>query len=214
MRIIFPNIKIERWKYNKTYEVYVSNMGHFRNKSGANIAPYTTTGGYLSVLCLGSVPHFVLAHRLVMLTWRPTPEAEELTVDHLDHNKHNNSLDNLEWVSKEENQKRAKDDFLNGKKVYDLMLADARKKVDNTVGKRVVMFSAKEDGRRPCYIEPDLIGLREAIDTFSDPSNKAAVDAITTEVKKLFNGVNTSCRKKVYGVQLFLVQEEIYDCDC
>ena len=48
-----------------------------------------------------------------MLTWRPIPDAEELTVDHLNHNKRDNSLDNLEWVTKEENWERAVNDFVN-----------------------------------------------------------------------------------------------------
>ena len=55
--------------------------------------------------------HF-LAHRVVMLTWRPTPNAEHLTIDHLNHNKRDNSLENLEWVTKAENVRRAKADNL------------------------------------------------------------------------------------------------------
>jgi hypothetical protein len=47
-----------------------------------------------------------------MLTWRPTDDAENLTVDHLDHNKRNNSVDNLEWVTQEENLRRASVDLL------------------------------------------------------------------------------------------------------
>ena len=49
---------------------------------------------------------------LVLLTFRPIPNAEDLTVDHLNHNKRDNSLSNLEWVSKVENQERAKTDLL------------------------------------------------------------------------------------------------------
>lgn len=33
---------------------------------------------------------------------------EQLTVDHLDHNKRNNSVDNLEWVTRAENMRRAR----------------------------------------------------------------------------------------------------------
>ena len=45
-----------------------------------------------------------------MLTWKPIPDAENLTVDHLNHNKRDNSLINLEWVTFVENQARAKRD--------------------------------------------------------------------------------------------------------
>ena len=104
---IFPTIKlnIERWKYNPTFELYVSNMGHIKNKSKADIAPKILQGGYVVVYVYGSLNKYMLLHRVVMLTWRPTPEAEELTVDHLDHNKRNNALSNLEWVTREENMK-------------------------------------------------------------------------------------------------------------
>ena len=51
-------------------------------------------------------------HRLVLLTWRPIPNAEDLTVDHLNHNKRDNSVNNLEWVTEEENLTRAKNDYV------------------------------------------------------------------------------------------------------
>lgn len=113
---MFPTIKlnIERWKYNPTFELYVSNMGHIRNKSKADIAPKIMTNGYVVVYVYGSLNKYMLLHRVVMLTWKPTPEAEQLTVDHLDHNKRNNALSNLEWVSQEENKRRADEDYLFG----------------------------------------------------------------------------------------------------
>lgn len=111
---MFPTIKlnIERWKYNPTFELYVSNMGHIRNKSKADIAPKIMENGYVVVYVNGSINGYMLLHRVVMLTWKPTPEAEKLTVDHLDHNKRNNALSNLEWVTFEENQRRAKADYV------------------------------------------------------------------------------------------------------
>lgn len=111
---ILPRIKlnIERWKYNPTFEVYVSTMGHIKNKSKADIAPKINQSGYVMIYVTGSSPRWISAHRLVMLTWKPTAEAEMLTVDHLDHNKRNNSLSNLEWVTAKENQKRADLDYI------------------------------------------------------------------------------------------------------
>ena len=117
---MFPTIKfnIERWKYNPTFELYVSNMGHIRNKSKADIAPKIMVNGYVVVYVYGSINCYMLLHRVVMLTWKPTPEAEALTVDHLDHNKRNNALSNLEWVTKEENLRRAEEDYVGCITVY------------------------------------------------------------------------------------------------
>jgi len=103
----------ERWKYNKTFEVYVSTLGNVRNKSKASLAPKIGNDGYMRIYVGGSRPRYMTLHRLVMLTWKPTPEAEMLTIDHLNHNKRDNSLDNLEWVTTEENHKRAALDKVN-----------------------------------------------------------------------------------------------------
>ena len=121
---MFPTIKlnIERWKYNPTFELYVSNMGHIRNKSKADIAPKIMQNGYVVVYVYGSLNQYMLLHRVVMLTWKPTPEAEKLTVDHLDHNKRNNALSNLEWVTEEENLRRAHDDYVGNICVYNNIL--------------------------------------------------------------------------------------------
>ena len=133
---MFPTIKlnIERWKYNPTFELYVSNMGRIRNKSKADIAPKVMTSGYCVVYCYGSLNKYMLLHRVVMLTWRPTPEAEELTVDHLDHNKRNNALSNLEWVTFEENQLRARNDLVPADQVYGNIVGRKKENVKPVVG--------------------------------------------------------------------------------
>lgn len=59
----------------------------------------------------------MFVHRLVMETWHPISNPEEMTVDHLDHNKRNNDIRNLEWVAEKENHKRAADDLLVEKEV-------------------------------------------------------------------------------------------------
>ena len=104
------SFKVERWKWNKDYRIYVSNMGHFKNEHKQDLPiKIHSKKGYCGVV----VPNYGFrnAHRLVMLTWRPIPDAENLTIDHLDHNKRNNSLDNLEWVTEEENFARADKDL-------------------------------------------------------------------------------------------------------
>ena len=101
-------IKVERWKWNKEYRIYVSNMGHFMDKYKKIIPIRVNQKGYAGIFTSYG---FMSAHRLVMRTWRPTANMENLTVDHLDHNKRNNSVENLEWVTETENKKRARADY-------------------------------------------------------------------------------------------------------
>lgn len=102
------SFNIERWKWNSRYKVYVSTEGHFRRDNGEDIKLKVNKRGYL--LCDNR-----FAHRVVMETWKPCENMGNLTVDHLNHNKRDNSLKNLEWVSAEENQRRAREDYYNPK---------------------------------------------------------------------------------------------------
>ena len=104
------SFKVERWKWNKDYRIYVSNMGHFKNEHKQDLPiKINSKKGYCGIV----VPNYGFrnAHRLVMLTWKPIPDAENLTIDHLDHNKRNNAVDNLEWVTEKENTARASKDL-------------------------------------------------------------------------------------------------------
>ena len=56
----------------------------------------------------------LLVHRLVMFAF--SPEWEKPQVNHKDWNKLNNTLDNLEWNTKEENMQHSYDNFLHKKK--------------------------------------------------------------------------------------------------
>lgn len=47
------------------------------------------------------------AHRMVMETFQPNEESKNLEVNHKDGNKLNNNLNNLEWVTSQENKKHA-----------------------------------------------------------------------------------------------------------
>lgn len=54
------------------------------------------------VLCKNGIASPVLIHRLVAETYLPNPEALPC-VNHKDENKHNNSLNNLEWCTRSYN---------------------------------------------------------------------------------------------------------------
>lgn len=47
------------------------------------------------------------AHRLVLLAYQPTDDKKKNQVNHIDGNKLNNSLENLEWVTSQENSQHA-----------------------------------------------------------------------------------------------------------
>lgn len=109
--MIFPklHIELERWKWNDEYGIWVSTFGNFKTDKKKDLKVKNSSGGYLCVKSY-KVEKYVLAHRLVMKTWCPRADTDSMTVDHLDHNKRNNRLSNLEWVTYEENQRRAKED--------------------------------------------------------------------------------------------------------
>lgn len=110
-KFILPKFqfKVEKWQWNKEFRIYVSTLGNFKDEHKNNIPIKINNNGYVVIK---TAYGFKLAHRLVMFTFKPIPNAESLTVDHLNHNKRDNSVYNLEWVSKKENWKRATEDYI------------------------------------------------------------------------------------------------------
>ena len=55
-------------------------------------------------------------HRLVLQTFKPVEDMDKLQVNHIDGDKQNNHVDNLEWCTQSENQKHAYKHGLNSNK--------------------------------------------------------------------------------------------------
>ena len=111
MRFIMPRffINCERWKWNDDLRIYVSTHGHIKDEHKKNVAAKINGNGYF---CVTINHRFYTIHRLVLMTWRPLPnDGTPMTVDHLDSNRRNNRLENLEWVSYEENLRRAEENL-------------------------------------------------------------------------------------------------------
>lgn len=83
----------------------ISNLGNVRNKKTKRVLkPSKDARGYCRVvLYKDGMPNTRKVHRLVMITFKPVEEMENLQVDHVDFNPENNCLDNLQWLSAFEN---------------------------------------------------------------------------------------------------------------
>ena len=101
--------------YENLYEV--SNLGRVRslkrtvtNKNGVTqkvpgkiLKPGTQQNGYLTVaLCKNGISRSFYLHRIVSTAFLPNPDNLPC-VNHLDENKQNNSVENLEWCTQKEN---------------------------------------------------------------------------------------------------------------
>ena len=112
---------IEIWKDVKGYEglYQVSNHGKVKSvkRKGKNGRYYggktkiltpSKSGGYLTVgLSKGSFSKTYLVHRLVADVFIPNP-LNKKEINHIDGDKHNNNIDNLEWNTRLENMRHAK----------------------------------------------------------------------------------------------------------
>lgn len=81
---------------------------HRRIVSGKLLTPVwiyrNGSPGYLTVKIGGKTQ---LVHRLTAMTWLPDTFNPGLEVNHRDGNKHNNHVDNLEWVTHSENERHS-----------------------------------------------------------------------------------------------------------
>lgn len=128
----------EIWKDVVGYEglYQVSNLG--RVKRNRHIKSTSLDrGGYVTVsLCKKSNQKTLKMHRLVALSFIPNPLRKK-TVNHIDGNKKNNCVDNLEWSTYSENHKHAYK--LGLKKV-----TDAQRKSASETGKRTCEMNRKK----------------------------------------------------------------------
>lgn len=129
----------------------VSNYGRVRNDVNGKFLSLRDLTGYKRVsIYVNGVPTDLRVHRLVAAAFIPNPENKP-QVNHIDGNKSNNYVGNLEWCTNGENQKHA----------YKLGLRDSRK---NSINARGV--------KNPnCKLsESDVIDIRNKLSTQSGAS--------------------------------------------
>lgn len=99
----------EKWEDIRGYEslYQVSNNGKVRNKqTGKNLKAGISGGYYRVVLSKNSQAHSYTVHKLVMENHNRSPREDEV-INHIDSNKLNNNIDNLEYVTQKENVRKA-----------------------------------------------------------------------------------------------------------
>ena len=168
--MILPKLKmnVERWKFSKEYGVYVSTLGNIKDRRKRIIPIKIDKKGYCVIR---TEVGYVSVHRLVMKTWKPAPNMEALTIDHLNHNKRDNSLDNLEWVTQQINLERAIEDQVN--------------EIVAKEGQIVIPYNANDKGNKQLILANGVsMTLGQAvdfIDKFNPPCYKIASASLTDD---------------------------------
>lgn len=118
---------MEEWKDIAGFDNYqISNYGRVKNKNTERIlSSCISRNGYIKVtLRASNKTHVVYIHRLIAEHFLNNPSEEQLLwasntvygkvqVNHIDGNKLNNHIDNLEWSTGKENIKHSYDTELN-----------------------------------------------------------------------------------------------------
>lgn len=122
------NTVTEEWRDIPGYEGFyqVSNLGRIKSLVGWNghkyisrekiLAPTKTSTGYWKVdLSKGKARKSLKLHRAIAMAFIPNPENYPV-INHLDGNRLNNEISNLEWCTVKRNCQHAYDTGLNGNK--------------------------------------------------------------------------------------------------
>lgn len=85
---------------------YISDSGDLFTEYGEKKMRDAVKNGYVKncLILKDGTSRSYFRHRLVMLCFSPKEDASVLQINHLDGNKLNNSLENLEWCTNQENR--------------------------------------------------------------------------------------------------------------
>lgn len=161
----------EIWKDAVGYDGYqVSNLGRvrsFKNNSNGLLLSPAYRGKYLGlILYVNSYRKNHSVHRLVAITFIPNP-LNKRCVNHIDGDKSNNKLSNLEWCTHSENE------FHSVRVLGKKPTMKGRKGENSPLSKKVYQFSL--DG----VIVNEFISRKEAFEFVkSNINQKACISAI------------------------------------
>lgn len=98
--IIYPG-----YTFNQDYRITKNGEVWSPYRGWHIVSPQKIEKGYFRVgLMTNQGRKFLMVHRLVLETYSPIENSLNLQVNHIDGNKENNSIENLEWCTQSENQ--------------------------------------------------------------------------------------------------------------
>ena len=96
-----PEIK-DYYTVNDKGEFFSDNSGKMKTRNRAG-----TEYQIINFMMIDGKKRTFRAHRLVLMAFNPVKNMDKLEVNHIDGNKKNNNLSNLEWCTGSENQRHA-----------------------------------------------------------------------------------------------------------
>ena len=106
---------ITKCKHNLKFNYYITDDGKvWSERTQKYLSFQYDKNGYVKVQMRSTdnKSHRYSIHRLVLENFKPVENMENLQVNHIDGNKKNNNLTNLEWTTSEENIRHAIDNNL------------------------------------------------------------------------------------------------------
>lgn len=152
---------MENWKQVPNFTKYeASDFGNIRRIGGKVLKQINNGNNYMCVcLCENSKPKRLYVHRIVALTFLNESELQE--VNHKDGNRQNNSLINLEWVTRSENHihryKVLKRDATNKGKFGSLNWNSKKVAMYNLTGDLIKIYPAVMEAARDLKINESSI---------------------------------------------------------
>lgn len=191
------DIGFSQYCITKKGEIYslLSNRFMKQNKSH---------NGYLSASIKSDSGRFYgkRVHRLVMQTFCPIANDHTMQVNHIDGNKENNNLSNLEWVTYEDNMIHAHENNLIGANFsnehtvfpeeHEIVFTEESEMITNRkdIGEELihVIYQRLQDGYRICDLSK-MIGVK-------DYTIKGLVNSPNKEMAEILKGYDLSKRFK------------------
>lgn len=174
----------------------VSNFGRVKSKN--NIISYgsTSSNGYMRVTSQkDKVSKRMYIHRLVAATFIENKlDNKDQVVNHMDCNKQNNNVDNLEWITYQENSKHS----------FDLKQADGCRKDKENIG--CTRFDNKgQIGSAGLYYLMKKLGYNVSLNTRNDKEKMLRI----TITKKKQRKINNQIKK----IESFEHNNYVYDIE-